>query len=43
MQAYDEDVFEMLEHNKNADVVYLNFRAAFDKVDQGNLLHKVRQ
>ena len=38
-----EKILEVLEHNKNADVVYLDFRAAFDKVDHGILLHKLRQ
>ena len=36
-----DSILEMLEHNKNADVVYLDFRAAFDKVDHGILLHKL--
>lgn len=41
--AYYEAITEKLEHNSDADVVYLDFAKIFDKVDHGILLHKVRQ
>lgn len=40
--AHHENILEILEKNASADVIYLDFRAAFDKVDHGILLHKVR-
>lgn len=40
--AHHENILEILEKNTSADVIYLDFRAAFDKVDHGILLHKVR-
>lgn len=41
--AHYEKILEALEHDKSADVVHLDFSAAFDKVDHGILLHKIRQ
>ena len=41
--AHHEIILEMLEHQKKVDVVYLDFAKAFDKVDHGILLHKIRQ
>ena len=41
--AHHETILEKLEHKKKVDVVYLDFEKAFDKVDHGILLHKIRQ
>ena len=41
--AHHEAILEKLEHKKKVDVVYLDFAKAFDKVDHGILLHKMRQ
>ena len=38
-----ETILEKLEYNKNVDVIYLDFAKAFDKVDHGVLLHKIKQ
>lgn len=37
-----ENIVESLEKGCNVDVVYLDFEKAFDKVDHGVLLHKLR-
>ena len=37
-----EQILDILEEGKNADVVYLDFAKAFDKVDHGLLLHKLK-
>lgn len=41
--AHYEKVLQSLENNWDVDVVYLDFAKAFDKVDHGVLLHKLRQ
>lgn len=41
--AHHETVLTSLEHNSNVDVIYLDFTKAYDKVDIGILLHKVRE
>ena len=42
MQHYD-DVLKMLENGDNCDSIYLDFSKAFDKVDHGILLHKMKE
>ena len=39
---HHENIVESLEKGCNIDVVYLDFEKAFDKVDHGVLLHKLR-
>ena len=39
---YDE-IIKALENGENVDVVYLDFKKAFDKVDHGILLHKLKK
>ncbi len=39
---HQENIVESLERGSNVDVVYLDFEKAFDKVDHGVLLHKIR-
>ena len=41
--AHYEKIIAALEHNKNIDVIYLDFAKAYDKVDHGILIHKVRE
>ena len=36
-------MFEELEKSNNVDVIYLNFAKAFDKVDHGILLNKLKK
>ena len=38
---YDQ-IIEALENGENVDVIYLDFKKAFDKVDHGILLHKMK-
>ena len=40
--SHHEKIVSALEYNNAVDVVYLDFAKAFDKVDHGILLHKVR-
>ena len=40
--AHHEKLLTALEHNKNMDVIYLDFAKAYDKVDHGILLNKVK-
>ena len=40
--SYYTTILESLSSAKHADVIYLDFAKAFDKVDQGVLLHKLR-
>ena len=40
--AHYEKILSSLESNSNVDVIYLDFAKAYDKVDHGILLHKVR-
>ena len=40
--AHHERIVSALESNTKLDVIYLDFAKAFDKVDHGVLLHKVR-
>jgi len=40
--AHYETILAALESNKSADVIYLDFAKAFDKVDHGILMHKMR-
>lgn len=40
--AHHDHVLQALESGNNLDVVYLDFEKAFDKVDHGVLLHKMR-
>ena len=42
IQHYD-DVLKILENGDNCDSIYLDFSKAFDKVDHGILLHKMKQ
>ena len=37
-----ENIMHMLDSNSSVDMVYLDFSTAFDKVDHGILLHKLR-
>ena len=41
--AYHQTILEKMKYNKNFDVAYLEFAKAFDKVDHGILLHKIRE
>lgn len=41
--AHQEKILTALENNTSVDVIYLDFAKAYDKVDHGILLHKVRQ
>lgn len=41
--AHHEKILTSLEHDTNVDVIYLDFAKAYDKVDHGILLHKVRE
>ena len=36
-------ILEELEKSNNVDVIYLDFTKAFDKVDNGILLHKLNK
>ena len=36
-----EDIMDALEKDQNADIIYLDFSKAFDKVDHKMLLHKL--
>ena len=38
-----ENIVKALENGENIDVIYLDFKRAFDKVDFGILLHKIKQ
>ena len=40
--AHRGAILNSLESKSNVDVIYLDFAKAFDKVDHGILLHKVR-
>ena len=40
--SHHEQIIAALENSKNIDVIYLDFSKAFDKVDHGVLLHKLR-
>jgi hypothetical protein len=40
--AHHDHILQALESGSNLDVVYLDFEKAFDKVDHGVLLHKLR-
>ena len=40
--AHYENILSALEHNRSADVIYLDFAKAFDKVDHGILMHKMK-
>ena len=40
--AHQEALLEAISEGNNVDVIYLDFAKAFDKVDHGLLLHKVR-
>ena len=40
--AHYELILDTLESNNSADVIYLDFAKAFDKVDHGILLHKLK-
>ena len=42
IQHYD-DVLKILENGDNCDSIYLDFSKAFDKVDHGILLHKMKE
>ena len=37
-----DNMMHMLDRNSSVDMVYLDFLKAFDKVDHGILLHKLR-
>ena len=39
---YDE-IIKALENCKNVDVIYLDFKKVFDKVDHGVLLNKLKK
>ena len=40
--VHHEGILENIREGNNADVIYLDFAKAFDKVDHGILLHKLR-
>ena len=40
---YQDDILKALENDKNMDSVYLDFAKAYDKVDHGILLHKLKR
>ena len=40
--SHYEYILKQLEKGKNTDVIYLDFAKAFDKVDFGILLHKLK-
>ena len=40
---YQDDILKALENNENIDSVYLDFAKAYDKVDHGILLHKLKK
>lgn len=40
---HQEEILTNLARGKNVDVIYLDFAKAFDKVDHGLLLHKMKQ
>ena len=37
-----DNIMHMLDSNSSVDMVYLDFLKAFDKLDHGILLHKLR-
>ena len=41
--AHWDSILEGLEHGQGVDSVYLDFSKAFDKVETGVLLHKLRE
>ena len=40
---YQDNILEALENEENLDSVYLDFAKAYDKVDHGILLHKIKK
>lgn len=40
---HHENILTSLEEGYNVDVLYLDFKKAFDKIDHGVLLHKLKK
>ena len=43
LREHHNKIFEELEKSNNVDVIYLDFAKAFDKVDHGILLNKLKK
>ena len=43
MLVHCELIMDALQHDKNLDVVYLDYKKAFDKADHGVILHRLRE
>ena len=42
MIEHQDDILEGLQNGHNVDVIYIDFSKAYDKVDIGILIHKIR-